>query len=389
MRHTRLWAFAIVCVALATLHAQTGQLSGQIVDESGAALPGVRVVVALQATPQITQTTTTDGTGRFRVVNLQPGTYRVEVSLAGFSRVVRTVDVGTGRAAVLRVAMSPQVLTAPPPPPPPPPPPVVEAIPYRPVPPPQAAYRMDIPPKDATGTRQTINTGLAADEAVWHFRSGWNVAALNCLRDVHTPILDAYGQMLLAEDDKLDQTNDALEERFRDMASDELANAGESTSRANVRRAAIRLRETHSTSLYNYFASPPARSHFCNAALAVANDYLAGPEMDFATFAISGLQRYEMAFEQFYEAYERYQEASSDWDRRYGQRYGASQPGWVALYGTPEQQRAAGVAVQGYVPEDTVGVPDTATGALIPVIEVDDSAASTPVVQPLPNDAED
>lgn len=122
MRQTRLWAFAFICVALATLHAQTGQLSGQIVDESGEALPGVRVVVALQANPQITQTTTTDGTGQFRVVNLQPGTYRVEVSRAGFSRVVRTVDVGTGRAAVLRVAMSPQVMTAPPPPPPPPPP---------------------------------------------------------------------------------------------------------------------------------------------------------------------------------------------------------------------------------------------------------------------------
>ncbi len=247
---------------------------------------------------------------------------------------------------------------------------------------------MEIPEKDAFGTRQTINTGLETNEAIWHFRSGWNVAALNCMRDAHAPILEAYGQMLRAEDTALDSANAALETRFQDIARDTLANQGESTARSNVRRTAIRLRETHSTSLYNYFASPPARSHFCTTALAVANDYLASRPADFATFAISGLQRYEMAFEQFYSAYEAYEMASNEWDQRYGQRYGASQPGWVALYGTPSQQRAAGVAVQGYVPEDTVAVPDSETGALIPVINVDDTAASTPVVQPIPSDAD-
>ena len=244
---------------------------------------------------------------------------------------------------------------------------------------------MDIPGKDAFGVRQTINTGLDANEAIWHFRSGWNVAALNCMRDVHAPILEAYGQMLRAEDGTLDRANAALESRFQQMARDELANQRSLTSSSIVRRAAIRSRETHSTSIYNYFASPPARSHFCTAALAVANDYLANRPTDFATFAMSGLQRYEMAFERFYTAYEAYQEASTDWDQRYGSRYGASQPGWVALYGTPMQQRAAGVAVQGSVPVDTVAVPDSETGAMIPVINVDDTVASTPVVQPIPN----
>ena len=159
--------------------------------------------------------------------------------------------------------------------------------------------------------------------------------------------------------------------------------------RQNVNRTALRLRETHSTSIYNYFASPPARAQFCNTALAVANDYMTSAPEEFSLFAMSGLQRFEMAFDQFYTTYERYQAASSEWDALYGDRYGYSQPGWVALYGTADQQRAAGVAVQGYVPKDPVGVPDTATGALIPVITIDDSAARTPVVQPLPNDAQD
>ncbi len=244
---------------------------------------------------------------------------------------------------------------------------------------------MEIPEKDAMGARQTINSGLSTDEAVWHFRSGWNVAALNCMRDIHTPILEAYGQMLLAEDDRLDAANAAVEELFREQARDQLANEGESTSRSNVNRTALRLRETHSTSMYNYFASPPARSHFCIAALAVANDYLANRPTDFSLFAQASLQRYEMAFEHFFTAYEKYQAASNEWDAQWGDQYGYSQPGWVALYGTPQQQREAGVAVQGYVPDNPVGVPDPATGAVIPVISLDDSAASTPVVQPLPN----
>ena len=247
---------------------------------------------------------------------------------------------------------------------------------------------MAIPTKDAMGNRQTVNTGLSTNEAVWHFRSGWNVAALNCTREVHAPILDAYGKMLLAEDGLLDTANEAVENLFRDKARDQLANEGASTARANVNRAALRLRETHSTSIYNYFTSPPARSHFCATALAVANDYLTTPPTDFSLFAMAGLQRYEMAFEQFFTAYERYVADSSAWDARFGDRFGYSQPGWVALYGTPDQQRAAGVAVQGYLPVDPVGVPDTTTGALIPVINIDDSAATTPVVQPVPNDAQ-
>ena len=135
--------------------------------------------------------------------------------------------------------------------------------------------------------------------------------------------------------------------------------------------------------MYNYFASPPARGELCNTALAIANEYLASRPADFTTFAVTGLQRYEQAFEQFYSTYEQYQLTSAEWDARYGSQYGPSQPGWVAIYGNRAQQQAAGVATTGLVPSDPVSVPDTSTGATIPVIPVDGANSGTPVVQPL------
>ena len=66
-----------------------------------------------------------------------------------------------------------------------------EIIPPRPIPPNGAAYVMSIPRLGADGVRQTVNSGLSADERAWNFRAAWNVAALNCLAPEYQPILDA------------------------------------------------------------------------------------------------------------------------------------------------------------------------------------------------------
>ena len=232
---------------------------------------------------------------------------------------------------------------------------------------------MDLPSKDAFGNRMTVNSALTQDEAVWHFRSGWNVAALNCTQAQYQPVLDTYAAMLRSEASDLQGVNNRLEARFRSEAGGD-------------RRAAIRLRETHSTEVYNYFALPAARREFCNVALSLSEAYATTPPEDFATFAVAGLAQYEAAFERFYAAYEAYETDSAAWDARYGSEYGPSQPGWVALYGTPAQQLAAGVQNFNMTPVETVAVPDTETGAEIPVIPVDDSGASTPVVQPIPGE---
>ncbi len=268
-------------------------------------------------------------------------------------------------AASLALTAACATAPVPPPPPPPPPPPVVEAIPYRPLPPPQADYAMSIPLKDAAGQRITVNSGLDANETIWHFRSGWNVAALNCTRAEHAAVTDGYAAFLNRYSRGLAAANTALDADFRRSAG--------ST------RAGLLAREQHMTSVYNYFASPAARAEFCNAALAVANGMAAAPSTDLAGFASSGLAEYEAAFGRFYTAYEEYQRASADWDSRYGARYGASQPGWVAVHGNG----ASSLTAQDQ-PLTISTVIDPVSGAAIPVVPVDESASGTPVVQPVP-----
>jgi hypothetical protein len=139
------------------------------------------------------------------------------------------------------------------------------------------------------------------------------------------------------------------------------------------------------TQVYNYFAMPGARHQFCTAALAVANDAQLTPPTDPTVFAATGLARYESAFREFFSEYAKYQTLSADWDRRYGTQYGASQPGWVALYGTGSPGIAASL-LEGQ-PQPIGEVFDPATGAMIPVISASEEEVSQPVVQPVPVEA--
>ena len=61
----------------------TATLSGSVVDSAGGVIPGAAVSVASQATGTAFETVTDSG-GTFRVPALNPGFYRVTVSLAGF-----------------------------------------------------------------------------------------------------------------------------------------------------------------------------------------------------------------------------------------------------------------------------------------------------------------
>jgi len=67
--------------------ATLASITGLVRDTSGAVLPGVTVEVASPVLIERERTTVTDGTGRFRVVSLPPGTYSVTFALSGFSGV--------------------------------------------------------------------------------------------------------------------------------------------------------------------------------------------------------------------------------------------------------------------------------------------------------------
>jgi hypothetical protein len=69
-------------------HAQSA-IAGVVRDTSGAVLPGVTVEAASPALIEKTRTVTTDGDGRYNIVDLRPGVYTVTFSLEGFSTVKR------------------------------------------------------------------------------------------------------------------------------------------------------------------------------------------------------------------------------------------------------------------------------------------------------------
>jgi hypothetical protein len=77
----------LVCLPISAV-AQS-QFTGQVRDESGGVLPGVTVEVASPVLIQKTKSAVTDDQGRYIIVDLRPGMYRVTFTLTGFTTVAR------------------------------------------------------------------------------------------------------------------------------------------------------------------------------------------------------------------------------------------------------------------------------------------------------------
>ena len=71
------------------------------------------------------------------------------------------------------------------------------------------------------------------------------------------------------------------------------------------------------------------------------------------------------------------------WDARYGERYGSSQPGYVAVHSTRTRGIGTSLAAQ-QTQASGGGVIDPETGAVIPVITLPENETAVPVVQPVP-----
>src|SRR5579872_1049960 len=75
----------------------TGQITGQVTDAQGLAVPGVTVTAT---GPQGAKNSTTSGDGRFTIPFLVPGTYSVRAELQGFKAVEqKDVTVRLGQTA--------------------------------------------------------------------------------------------------------------------------------------------------------------------------------------------------------------------------------------------------------------------------------------------------
>jgi hypothetical protein len=86
----------------------TGSISGQIIDDSGGALPGVTVTATSPAQIGVL-TATTNEEGIYRFPSVPPGEYKVEFTLAGFNKLVREgirVTVGFNAAVNVKLGVA-------------------------------------------------------------------------------------------------------------------------------------------------------------------------------------------------------------------------------------------------------------------------------------------
>jgi len=79
----------VLCFALNASAQFNGSIEGTITDASQAGVPDAQVVLVQEST-QFTQRSTSSEGGFFRITQLPPGQYRLEVSRSGFKTWVQT-----------------------------------------------------------------------------------------------------------------------------------------------------------------------------------------------------------------------------------------------------------------------------------------------------------
>ncbi len=110
---SKFFRLSLVALLLATMSAVAlaqstvdGAVGGTVTDPNGAVVPTATVAVKNEGTNKET-TTTTDSEGRFRVVQLQPGSYTLSITASGFSAFSQSnITVEVGRETSLDIPLS-------------------------------------------------------------------------------------------------------------------------------------------------------------------------------------------------------------------------------------------------------------------------------------------
>ena len=107
-RSSVLWfvrLFVTILLLAGSTKAQfTGNIQGTVTDPSGAAVAQAKILLVNVAT-QISAATTTDASGDYRFLSLAPGSYKITVESAGFSRVETTVTLETNQNLNVPIAV--------------------------------------------------------------------------------------------------------------------------------------------------------------------------------------------------------------------------------------------------------------------------------------------
>ena len=106
MRVVKPLLVAVLFIALPCVAVAQSQFTGQLRDETGAALPGVSVEAASPVLIEKIRVAITDAQGRYTIVDLRPGTYKLTFGLVGFSSVVRdAIELPSQFTATINVEM--------------------------------------------------------------------------------------------------------------------------------------------------------------------------------------------------------------------------------------------------------------------------------------------
>src|SRR5262252_6038010 len=100
-------SLVLVCLTegVTAQQAATGALSGRVVDQAGAVIPGAQVTVRNTGTG-VSITTDSNSDGLFVLPRLNPGDYEVTVHASGFNRYVQNMAVAVGQNVTLDVTLS-------------------------------------------------------------------------------------------------------------------------------------------------------------------------------------------------------------------------------------------------------------------------------------------
>src|SRR5215813_245131 len=102
-------AVGLLLVLTVTAFAQgvrRGEIAGSVKDDTGAALPGVTVTVTSPALQVPSVVGVSDERGEYRIIDLPPGTFRVQYELSGFGTLVREgIVLTSGFAAKVDVSL--------------------------------------------------------------------------------------------------------------------------------------------------------------------------------------------------------------------------------------------------------------------------------------------
>jgi len=108
MKTLKLIFLAVMCAVTAAINGQTGTIEGIVKDlSSGSALPGATVIIEGTTTG-----TTTDADGRFRIINLKPGSYNLKITYVSYlPETIEKVRVEQNKTAQVEVVLKENTVT--------------------------------------------------------------------------------------------------------------------------------------------------------------------------------------------------------------------------------------------------------------------------------------